>query len=97
LSLQYLHSKQIYHRDIKLENILIDHKTLEIKICDLGSCERGNGIKILKYKGTKGYIAPELQPYLFSGSYIMSNELAKSDVFSLGVLLYCLAFNQYPF
>ena len=42
LGLEELHSLNITHRDIKLENILIDPKTFHVRIGDLGSAARGS-------------------------------------------------------
>ena len=42
LGLEELHSMNITHRDIKLENILIDPKTLQVRIGDFGSAARGS-------------------------------------------------------
>ena len=56
----YLHKKKIIHRDIKLDNILID-LTNTIKICDFGvsrKIEKGN--LIYERCGTPAYIAPEI-------------------------------------
>lgn len=55
--LEYLHSRNIIHRDIKLANILI--KDNSVKICDFGlSCyEFENNYTIC---GTEDYIAPEI-------------------------------------
>jgi len=36
-AVQYMHEKkEIVHRDLKLENILVDMKEFNIKICDFG-------------------------------------------------------------
>ena len=60
VAIGYLHSKGIIHRDLKLENILLDH-TGYIKIIDFGLA------KILKegemadtFCGTPEYLAPEM-------------------------------------
>ncbi len=59
----YLHSRDIVHRDIKLENILISN-TGEVKICDFGvSCFLGKSDKnrqIYDCCGTPAYMAPEV-------------------------------------
>jgi 5'-AMP-activated protein kinase catalytic alpha subunit len=59
-SIQYIHSQNIVHRDIKLDNILIDLSN-NIKICDFGvgrECKKGEIIK--DQCGTPAYIAPEI-------------------------------------
>lgn len=47
-AVKYLHSKHIYHRDLKLENILLDYKK-DIKIIDFGysvSCEPEDQLQV---------------------------------------------------
>jgi serine/threonine protein kinase len=90
--LNELHLLGLIHRDIKLENIVIDRDDT-IKICDFAFCEwdslrrvgPANADFILKKErghvlGTPGYIAPEIM--------IKQTASIKSDIFSLGVLLY---------
>ena len=58
---EYLHEKGIAHRDIKLDNILIEDKTNMIKIIDFGFAT--DNLYIIKSKlfcGTPPYMAPEI-------------------------------------
>uniref|UniRef100_K3WDC6 Protein kinase domain-containing protein n=1 Tax=Globisporangium ultimum (strain ATCC 200006 / CBS 805.95 / DAOM BR144) TaxID=431595 RepID=K3WDC6_GLOUD len=87
--LEYLHRHNILHRDIKPENILL-HGDM-VKIADFGLAKQlPNAASMLKRScGTLEYAAPELlvgQPYGL-----------KSDIFSLGVVLYVLLFGAFPF
>ena len=61
----YLHSKNIAHRDVKLDNILIEEKTKMIKIIDFGFAaftlnSEGQAQKLKIFCGTPSYMAPEL-------------------------------------
>ena len=63
LSLQYCHSKCVAHRDIKLENVMIDTRSgnIEVKIIDFGfSTCIPNDKKIKIFCGTPSYMAPEI-------------------------------------
>lgn len=88
-AIDYIHKKNIAHRDIKLENILID-ENFNIKLTDFGLC----GVKKNKYDmfetslGTVRYTAPEL----LEGSY---NESV--DIWGIGVILFMLLTGSFPF
>jgi len=58
--LQYLNSKKVAHRDLKLENILID-SDLTLKVADFGFATYKNISKLKSYRGTKTYMAPEIK------------------------------------
>ncbi|KAM3131431.1 hypothetical protein pb186bvf_016503 [Paramecium bursaria] len=75
--LVYIHSRQIVHRDIKLENIIID-SSKQVKIIDFGFAVRSKQYS-KSICGSPGYIAPEL----FDSEEIIT----KSDIFSLGVIM----------
>ncbi|CAD8063963.1 unnamed protein product [Paramecium primaurelia] len=84
-----IHQKRIIHRDLKLPNILIHNN--QIKIADFGFCHllKLDASSINLNLGTLGTQAPEIldnQPYGL-----------KSDMFSIGVILYQLLFFDYPF
>ncbi|KAF0698131.1 Aste57867_11227 [Aphanomyces stellatus] len=87
--IQYIHSLNIVHRDIKPENILL-HKN-SIKLADFGLAKRITDPSGLFQKGcgTPEYAAPEL---LYGRPYG-----TKSDLFSLGVVMYVLLFGSFPF
>ena len=56
----YLNSLNIVHRDLKLENIIIDPKTYQVKIVDFGLSTFYSPFRKLKtIVGTAYYIAPE--------------------------------------
>lgn len=76
--------------DIKLENILISNDGL-LKLCDFGlSCSVNS--KITRILGTQSYMAPEIH----TARQAPCNPKT-TDIFSLGVLFYILAFGAPPF
>eukprot|EP01083_Nonionella_stella_P269426 911572_1 len=60
LGIKYMHSKNIVHRDLKLENIIFDKENDTLKIIDFGDCEIIENNKIYKeLVGTLYYLSPE--------------------------------------
>jgi serine/threonine protein kinase len=89
-ALKYIHSHNIVHRDIKLDNILIDLNN-NIKLCDFGVGKQIHKGTLLKDKcGTPAYIAPEI---LRSEGY----EGPPVDMWSSGVVLYAMLSGTVPF
>ena len=81
LSLKYLHSKDIAHRDIKPQNILVEPKTNKIKVCDFGSAKKLiQGQKSISYICSRFYRAPEL----IFGATDYTNQI---DVWSMGCVI----------
>ncbi|KMZ70586.1 Protein kinase superfamily protein [Zostera marina] len=79
--LSYLHSKNIVHRDVKTENMLLDKKR-KLKITDFGVARvvAQNPKDMTRETGTLGYMAPEV---LRGDPYDI-----KCDVYSFGICLW---------
>ena len=89
-ALKYIHSKNIVHRDIKLENILLDLNNI-IKICDFGVGKLIKPGAILRDQcGTPVYMAPEI---IKGEGY----EGPPVDIWSAGVALYIMLTGNIPF
>lgn len=84
------HSKSIYHRDIKLSNVMVK-KSMEVVLIDFGfaiTAERNSLVS--SYCGTLNYLSPEL---LRNAPY----RPGPVDVWALGILLFKLLTGEYPF
>jgi len=94
LGIQHIHSKNVVHRDIKLENILIDFDN-NVKICDFGIGKVLENEDELLYDkcGTPMYMAPEI---------ILANDDNgykgfPVDIWSSGITLYIMLSGSLPF
>ena len=97
-TIAYLHGKNVCHRDLKLENILLmkRHPNSLIKITDFGLSKHFSSVDVLEtFVGTPVYMAPEV--ISLSSSRAFHSYSCKSDCWSLGVVLYMLLCGHQPF
>lgn len=94
LALDYAHGRGIIHRDIKPSNIIITSSNFKVKITDFGIAHFEDPEITMKTRmgdvlGTPQYMSPEqIQGTLIDG---------RSDLFSVGVILYQLVTGERPF
>lgn len=101
-SVHYLHQLRCCHRDLKLENILLDRK-MDAKLCDFGFTreffsngnneeddQRQNNALLKTVCGTDVCMAPEIVS-------LQSYSGVKIDIWALGVMLYTMVFGELPF
>lgn len=90
LAVAYVHSKGIVHRDLKLENILLDERC-NVKLGDFGFTREFEKKRLMDtFCGTTGYASPEM----LAGKKYTGEEV---DIWSLGVILYALLCGALPF
>ncbi|CAG9796978.1 unnamed protein product [Diatraea saccharalis] len=89
-AVEYLHSLNILHRDIKDENVIIDNK-FHVKLIDFGSATfMSPGTLFSTFYGTTEYCSPEV----LAGNKYAGPEL---EMWSMGITLYVLTFFVNPF
>ena len=93
-----MNEKKIFHSDLKPSNILLSVNKKRIdeicfKLSDFGLSKLIDGSKIgnLSISGTPNTMAPEV---LKGNNKLIS---LKSDIWSLGIIIYKLLFNEYPY
>lgn len=90
-ALDYAHAQHVVHRDIKPSNIMYDPDTQQIKLTDFGIARISDSSKTKTgtVLGTPNYMSPEQ----CMGKHVDG----RSDLFSLGVVLYQLCSGALPF
>ena len=97
-----MNNKHIMHRDLKPENIFINYPNLEnksiyqVKLGDFGFSKQLNkSLEAATAIGSQLYASPEILKNIITGQRIPYN--SKSDLWSLGVIIYELYFGEFPF
>ncbi|BFY99869.1 hypothetical protein BsWGS_02909 [Bradybaena similaris] len=87
---EYIHSNQIIHRDLKLGNMLLNHD-MELKLADFGLATRVDfaGEKKMTVCGTPNYIAPEVLQ--------KKGHSFEADIWAVGCITYALLVGRPPF
>jgi serine/threonine-protein kinase len=90
-ALDYAHSQHVVHRDIKPANIMYEPESDQVKVTDFGIARitDSSRTKTGMVLGTPSYMSPEQ----LAGKKIDG----RSDIFSLGVMLYQMSCGQLPF
>jgi serine/threonine-protein kinase len=90
-ALDYAHTQNVVHRDIKPANIMYELETSSVKVTDFGIARITDSSKTKTgmVLGTPSYMSPEQ----LAGKKVDG----RSDLFSLGVMLYQMATGQLPF
>lgn len=92
-SVSFMHSQNVVHRDLKLENVLLDRTTHQTKLIDFGFSTRVKSVNEQKLPfncGTPIYMCPDL-------AQKKEHLGGPSDIWALGVMLFILLTGKLPF
>ncbi len=90
-AVEYMHSNQTIHRDLKLANVFLNHD-MQAKVGDFGEATKLEFAdeKRVSVCGTLNYLAPEIISGPFGHSY-------EVDFWAIGIICYAMLFGKSPF
>ena len=89
-AISHCHSQNVCHRDLKLENILVDDQG-KVKIIDFGfSTVCQSNSKLNLFCGTPPYMSPEIASRSAYNGF-------SADIWALGISLYLMLYGKFPF
>ncbi|KAG5667935.1 hypothetical protein PVAND_015900 [Polypedilum vanderplanki] len=88
---ELIHSLNIVHRDLKIQNFLINYQTKRIKLTNfcLGKLLSSENQLLVDQRGSPAYISPDI----LQGPYLGK----QADCWSLGIIFYILIYSNFPF
>eukprot|EP01060_Flectonema_neradi_P038648 TRINITY_DN8189_c0_g1_i5.p1 TRINITY_DN8189_c0_g1~~TRINITY_DN8189_c0_g1_i5.p1 ORF type:complete len:274 (+),score=25.72 TRINITY_DN8189_c0_g1_i5:41-862(+) len=100
MGLNYSHEMGIAHRDVKLENVLIDESAESVVLCDFGYSIHFDSLTMDNdVVGTSVYRSPEILRNAIrpnSTECRTGFEIPASDIFAVGVMMFILLTGSYP-
>jgi serine/threonine protein kinase len=84
----YLHERQILHRDIKVQNVLVSHDLQDLRLIDFNTAHSLENGPALTMTGTKQFAAPEV--------LLGESPSESADVWSSGLCLYYMLAGCFP-
>lgn len=104
-----IHTKNVYHLDLKLENICLDEKMIPC-IIDFANSQIMNNDPIDSFSATHTYISPEYGPLyqemissiespqsILKKRKITKDKIVNIDTWSIGIIFFVLLFGCFPF
>lgn len=89
-ALAHLHARDIFHRDVKPENLLVVNNSIKVVLTDFGIATLTSDTEAMKKTvGTVGYASPEMLAGKATGY--------EGDAFGAGIVLYFLLSRSTPF
>eukprot|EP00798_Chlamydomonas_sp_ICE-L_P019999 gene19999-26712_t len=96
-AVEYLHQNRVAHRDLKLDNIVLDgSRPPRIKVCDFGFAKNwdADNCNMNTQIGTPVYMSPQL---ISARQTKQGYDATKADLWACGVLLFVMLLGMFPF